>query len=279
MNVPANPHARLAELGTKPDSEIDLFEGALLLASIEEPGVQHEPYRRHAEKLADDVRSYAGGTALDRDVDGRLEALHWIIAQQNGYRADETVYDDLAAANMMRVVDRRLGLPVTLGVLYIEIARAQGWTAAGIDFPGRFLVRLDHGSRRLVFDPSEANRALTAADLRRLLKSVSGPKAELMPGHYAVATDRDILLRIQNNIKVRLLRAGELGTALRVVEVMAAIAPDRAELWRETGLLNARLGNLKTAVVALEEYHRRIGGDPRGQRTALLLQELRSRLN
>ena len=279
MSVSANPHARLAEMGAKPDSEIDLFEGALLLASLDEPGARHEPYRDHAGKLADGVRSYAGGTALDRDVEGRLEALHWILARQNGYHADENVYDDLAAANIMRVVDRRLGLPVTLGVLYIEIARAQGWAAAGIDFPGRFLVRLDHDGRRLVFDPSKADRSLTAADLRRLLKMVSGPQAELTPSHYAVASDRDILLRIQNNIKVRLLRAGELEIALRTVEVMAALAPGRTELWREAGLLNARLGNLKAAVVALEEYLRRTDDNPREQRTSLLLQELRSRLN
>src|SRR5690606_10597114 len=86
---------------------------------------------------------------------------------------------------------------------------------------------------------------------RRMLKSTIGPDAELQPAHYAVVDDRDVLLRLENNVKLRLIREGRLREAAEVLERMLLFAPDRTPLWRETGLVHARLGNLRRATAAL----------------------------
>src|SRR5258705_370668 len=179
----------------------------------------------------------------------------------------------------MRVVDRRKGLPVALGILYLHAARAQGWESVGLAFPGHFLVRLGDGAERLILDPFHGGQICEAAMLRELLKAMAGQEIELMPEHYAPAADRDVLLRLQNNLKSRLLQAGQYERALRIVETMVMLAPDLAELWREAGLLNARLGNMRASVGALEEFVVRSPEGTARHQAAAMLQQMKTKLN
>ena len=157
-------------------------------------------------------------------------------------------------ANLLRVIDRRKGLPVALGILYLHVGRAQGWPMTGLNFPGHFLIRLGDGGERVVLDPFHAGIERPVGQMRELLKAVAGPDAELRPEHWAAVDDRDILLRLQNNIKLRHLRGDSVGRALEVLEGMLLIAPGDAMLWREAGLLNARIGNLAAAIEKLERF-------------------------
>lgn len=279
MSAGRTPREHLTRLGGLADNDIDLAEAALALAALERPRVSLEPYRRHLGKVAEEVGAYATAARLERDVKGRADAFAHIIGRRYGYGCDAETYDDLDAANLMRVIDNRRGLPVVLGILYLHVARRLGWTMTGLDFPSRFLVRLEHDGRRLILDPSDGGVALDPTALRALLKTVAGNDAELTPDHYRPAGNRAILYRMQNNIKVRLLKDGKLEEALRVIEAMALFAPAMPELWREAGLINARLDNLRAAVAALEEFLRRGSGDPERHKASALLQELRGRLN
>jgi len=187
-------------------------------------------------------------------------------------------YEDLQNANLMRVIDRRKGLPVALGILYLHAGRAQGWEMAGLAFPGHFMVRLEQQGERLVLDPFHGGRVRDAAELRDLLKAIAGNAAELEPRHYAAVSDRDILLRLQNNLKLRLIESQQPAPALAVIEGMLLFAPEHAGLWREAGLVNAELGNLRAGVAALERC-RALARDESGRRqAAALLQQLRARL-
>ncbi len=279
MSAGRTPREYLVRLGGLADDDIDLAEAALALAALERPRVSLEPYRRHLVKVAEEVGAYAVAARLERDVKGRAEAMAHIIGRRYGYGCDPETYDELEAANLMRVIDNRRGLPVVLGILYIHVARRLGWTMTGLDFPSRFLVRLEHDGLRLILDPADGGAALDPTALRALLKTVAGNDAELTPDHYRPAGNRAILYRMQNNIKVRLLKDSKLEEALRVIEAMALFAPAMSDLWREAGLINARLDNLRAAVAALEEYLRRGGGDPERHKASALLQELRGRLN
>jgi len=188
-------------------------------------------------------------------------------------------YDDLQNGNLMRVVDRRKGLPVALGILYLHTARAQGWESVGLAFPGHFLVRLGEGAERLILDPFHGGQICEAAMLRELLKAMAGQEIELMPEHYAPVSDRDVLLRLQNNLKSRLLQAGRQEQAVRVVDTMLLLAPDLAELWHESGILHARIGNMLASVNALEEFVRRAPEGMERHQAAAFLQQLKSKLN
>ena len=278
MNPRADLRARLIGLGRLPDEEIDLAEAALVLASIDRPRVPLEPYRRHLARLAADVRAYVGDAASEAPLGLRAEALGQVIAKRYGYAVDEAIEDVVEGANLMHVIDRRRGLAVGVGILYLHVAGALGWAIAGLDFPARFPVRLEHQGERAILDPADGARIVGAADLRGLLKALVGNHAELDPTRYRALGNRDVLLRLQNDIKVYLLRGERLDHALERVETALLFAPDAALLWREAGLLHAHLDNVKAAVAALEEYMRRNAGDAARYRTSVLLQELRGRL-
>jgi regulator of sirC expression with transglutaminase-like and TPR domain len=167
---------------------------------------------------------------------------------------------------------------VALGILYIHAARAQGWDMAGLAFPGHFLVRLAEPGGRLIVDPFHGGQIRAAAELRELLKAIAGNAVELAPAHYAEVGDRDVLLRLQNNLKLRLLESRQTEKALAVISGMTLFAPDQPALWREAGLVNAELGNLRAAIDALERFLALAAGEAARHQTALLLQKLKARL-
>ena len=255
---------------------LPIGEAALALASFERPRVALARYRQHLDTIARDVGKHveAGG-----DLAAKARALNEVILLKHGYSGDELTYDDVQNANLMRVVDRRKDLPVALGILYLHAARAQGWDSVGLAFPGHFLIRLGDGPERLILDPFHNGRVCDAAALRELLKALAGQDVELTPTHYAPVSDRDVLLRLQNNIKSRLLQSGRAEPALRIVQTMLLLAPDLAGLWHEAGMLNARLGNMHAAVEALQEFIMRAPESGARHQAATLLQQLRSKLN
>src|SRR5438105_260270 len=220
----------LRRLGASGERILPIAEAALALASFERPRVGPARYREHLRLLARDVGRHAGAAG---DLGERARALNEVILLKYGYSGDELTYDDLQNANLMRVVDRRKGLPVALGILYMHAGRAQGWDTVGLAFPGHFLVRLADGPERLILDPFHGGQVCGAAELRVLLKAAAGQDSELAPEYYSPVSDRDVLLRLQNNLKARLLQAQRHERAVAVVETMLMLAPDLTELWRE----------------------------------------------
>jgi regulator of sirC expression with transglutaminase-like and TPR domain len=146
----------------------------------------------------------------------------------------------------------------------------------GLSFPARFLVRLaDARGGRVILDPAEGWRMLTVPDLRAALKRAAGPAVELAPTHYAALGNRDILVRLQNDIKMRALRVGAMDRALLAVETALLFAPAHAALWREAGLMNLRLRRPAQAVAALEQFVSRTGDGHDRIRIAQLINEIR----
>ena len=267
----------LKDLADKGDADIDIMEGALALAVFDAPAEALDQYRRHLADMAAALDKV--GVADDASAEERLAALNHVLFGLYGYTGDTESYDDLQNANLIRVMDRRRGLPVALGILMLHLARGRGWTMRGLDFPGHFLLQLDGPGERLIVDPFNGGAALDASDLRALLKAASGNDAELTPDHYAAVSDRDILLRLQNNIKLRLVQAKRVEAALGIVDAMLLLAPEKPWLWREAGLMNAHIGKLKTAVAALETYiDRETRPGPRSEAQAMI-DGLRGQMN
>jgi regulator of sirC expression with transglutaminase-like and TPR domain len=202
-----------------------------------------------------------------------------VLFDRHGYAGDQTTYNDLQNANLMSVIDRRRDLPIALGILYIHAARAQGWSIEGINFPGHFLLRLRDGAAAAIVDPFNGGRVCAAEDLRELVKAVEGETAELRPAHFQPAGNRQMLLRLQNNIKLRLLRGERVPEAAAVVERMLLVAPDEPGLWHEAGVLQGRLGNLRAAVSALENLVALCRGSENYRAATRLLADMKARLN
>jgi regulator of sirC expression with transglutaminase-like and TPR domain len=266
----------LRRIGTGPDEAIDLAEAALALAALERPKVDLDHYRAHLGELVAAVRSAAGERP---GLEGRVEALRAVLVGTYGYHGDHLTYDDIQNANLTYVIDRRRGLPVAIGILFIHAARALGWSVEGLNFPGHFLIRLEAIGERAILDPFNDGQSRSPNELRDLLKVAAGVDAELTPEHYQPVGNRDILLRLQNNLKLRYLKGERADKAAEIVDGMLLIAPDEATLWREAGLLHAHAGNLGTAVGSLERFMDLSQNEPLRQQTAILLQQLRTKLN
>ena len=210
------------------------------------------------------------------------ERLGEVIAQAYGYRGDSETYDDLQNADVARVLERRKGLPVALAILYLHVARAQGWDAEGLAFPGHFLIRVEIDGARYVLDPFNDGQVVEAPALRALLQRVLGPEADLAPEHFDPVPDRDVLLRLENNVRLRLAKREDWAATARSLDRMLAIAPDKAELLFEAGQINARLDKRRAAIASFERFlsTEAAKADPvLGQRASALLLELRRGLN
>src|SRR5690606_25518962 len=121
-----------------PDDEIDLAETALIFAYLDYPKVELDAYERHLEMLVDDVKKLVG--KKESNLEARMNALREVMVEKHKYHGDSLTYEDIQNVNLLRVIDRRIGLPITLGLLYIYVARAAGWQTDGLNFPGHFLI-------------------------------------------------------------------------------------------------------------------------------------------
>ncbi len=273
--------AALTAAGTLPDAELDIGTIALHLARIDAPEAD---WRAAAAHLSDLAREAVQAATDDPDADAgdldRRRAIFARVLRDAGYAGDLDTYDDLANANLIRVIERRRGLPVALGVLWLHLADAVGWSAHGVDFPGHFLLALEGARGQAVVDVfAGGDHGLQAPELRALVKRVEGDKAELRPGLLQPMSRRGVLLRLQNNIKLRRLRGNDLAGALACTQDMLLLAPDHAALWREAGLMNQRLDQIAAALNCLERSLELEPEGPAAFRTRAVLEELRHRLN
>ncbi|UYN95341.1 MAG: transglutaminase family protein [Enhydrobacter sp.] len=280
VSIPPNDPrllARLRDLCAGDGVRLDLLEAAFVLSLMYSAKTfDLGPFRQHVAVLAEDVAN------LVHRRGAVPEALAGVIARAYGYRGDSETYDDLQNADLARVIERRKGLPVALSVIYLHVARRQGWHAEGLAFPGHFLIRVAIDGARHVIDPFHDGAVRDAADLRGLVRKVLGDDAELSPAHFDAVPDRDVILRLENNVRLRLVQREDWLGATHSLDRMLAIAPDRPELLFEAGQLNARLDKRRAAIAAFERFLHvgSDGADPALRRRAsALLQELRRGLN
>ncbi len=285
MDQVANPDSvmnALQVIGTQPDSSIDLAQAALYLAALNQPGLSLDRYEVHIRKLAQEVRERHDAliqAGAKDEAATRLAAMKHIIADKHEYAGDTEHYDDLQNASLIRVIDRRRGMPITLAILYIYVGRLLKWDVCGLNIPGHFLCRMDQDGQRLIFDPFSGCRVLQAPDLRQMIKKTLGPQAELSTHYYEPANNRTILVRLQNNIKLRLIEAEDYEGALNAVLAMRAIDPGEYRLLLDAGVLYARTNRLQKAIAVLENYITKAPGDHDRREASVLLAHLRDTLN
>ncbi len=273
---------QLKQYGSLPDDNIPLWDVALLLSMRAHPNLHIDRYQQHIKTLIESTgirfQKLIAADAND-DATTRLAALKHVIADEYGYAGDRETYNDIDNADIIRVIDRRKGLPISLAILVIHVGRANGWDIDGINFPGHFLVRISHNNQNIIFDPFHGFKIMQAYDLRALTKQILGPQAELSSSYYDVAPARLILLRLQNNIKARLIDHEEYEDALDIVMTMRLFAPDEYRLLFDEAVLRAKLGEAKAASQLLEIYITKAERDIDRHDARVLLQSLRESLH
>jgi regulator of sirC expression with transglutaminase-like and TPR domain len=272
----SDPRNALDAVGQIPDVEIDIGEAALQFARIDEPDADWEAARAHLSELARDMAGVGRGIT---DLEARAGVLTRLLVGRHFYQGDAENYDDLANANLIRVIERRRGMPVALGVIWLHACRSVGWSAHGVDFPGHFLIALAGKGTQIVLDVFNGGIEMEARDLRALIKQVEGEAAELRPGILQPMSARGVLLRLQNNIKSRRLQNEDFKGALACVMDMLRIAADHATLWREAAVLHQQLGQIAAAVRCFERFLILVPEGEAASRTRASIAALRSRLH
>ncbi|MFC3125311.1 SirB1 family protein [Pseudoroseomonas globiformis] len=283
-DITAEAEARhaLDAAGQLPDEELDLANIALQLARIDAPDADAAAAAAHLSEVARAAvdAATANKAADEGDAERRAAVLRAVLEQRFSYRGDTETYDAPENANLIRVTERRRGLPVALGLIWLHAAEAAGWNAWGLDFPGHFLIALEGHDGPCIVDPYQPAQPLAAPALRAILKRMQGPQAELRPEQTAPVPRRAVLLRLQNNLKLRRLQAGDVRGALTATEDMLRFAPAAAALWREATLMNQRLDRIGAALTCIDRYLALIPAEGEAARRArAMAAELRQRLN
>lgn len=272
MKVPARSVRSLfAEAVTGPEETLDLATAALLVAAEEYPQLTPAPYLRRLDVLAERVYDRRGQETAPLLV---LEELSRILFQEEGFRGNVDSYYDPRNSFLNDVLDRRLGIPLTLSLVTLEVGWRLQLPLEGVNFPGHFLVRYAGEAVRLLVDPFQGGVIRFEDQAQELLDGVYGGAVQLRPEYLRPAGRRDILVRLLANLKGVYLNTRREQKALAAIERILLIHPDAAGEVRDRGMLLARLGRVAEAREDLERY---LGVAPEAEdagRVRLLLREL-----
>ena len=257
-------------------AEPDVFEGAMKIARVEYPGLDAEPYRARLDTFA----KKAAGALKGKGIDA-VHRLNRFFFDELGFHGNAEDYYDPRNSYLNDVIDRRTGIPITLSTVYCEIARRVGLAAYGVGFPGHFLVKCLAGRRRIIVD-CFGGKILEREDCQELLDSVQAERRSVSEGMFAIASPRDILSRMLNNLRRIHAERRDFGRALRWIEMDMELRPDEPQNFRERGMLFVQTEDFGKAMADLERYARLVpeAADlPRVREQLALLGKLLSHLN
>jgi regulator of sirC expression with transglutaminase-like and TPR domain len=242
-----HPFDTLLEL---PDEAVRLDCAMLHLARDVYPDLNLLACVERLDGLAAEVQELRPGlTAVQR-----YEALREVLFERHEFRGNEDDYYDPQNAYLNRILDRKLGIPIGLSVLWIEVGRRLNWPIFGVGFPSHFLVRLDDPDRFLVADPFHEGRAVSQEECQKLLDHQFSGKVKFSSEMLSPVDTRTILARVLNNLRV-IYRANQDWSRLDdVLQRLAVIDPLNEDHRMELAALRSRLGNARSAYAQLANY-------------------------
>jgi regulator of sirC expression with transglutaminase-like and TPR domain len=235
---------RFADLVQRPDGDIELDRAALEVGAWDYEDRDVERYRGVLDDLA---RAALAARDVARDpARPGTRGLGRALFTELGFRGNTADYYDPRNSFLREVLDRRVGIPITLAVVTIEVGRRVGVRATGIGFPGHFLVRVHErpGDDGEVIDPFNGGATLREADLVELLRRVVGPEARFEPSLLEPTTNRQILTRMLQNLAGIYGKAGDLFRSLEVLERLHILDASNQKIWRELESMRKRVDDL-----------------------------------
>jgi regulator of sirC expression with transglutaminase-like and TPR domain len=252
MSLPAPAaRSRFAAEVAKPEPELDLARAALYIAAEEYPQLVPEPYLRRLDEYAEHVK--------DRQWDETapiimLQDVNRVLFEEGGFQGNRGDYYDPRNSFLNDVMDRRLGIPITLSVVYLEVGWRLGLPLHGVNFPCHFLVRYDGEAVKLLVDPFQSGMVRFEDEAQTLLDNVYGGTVSMRPEFLRRADRKDILVRMLENLKGTWLNARNDEKALSAIDRILLLLPDSAEHVRDRGIILTRLGRTEDARAALHHY-------------------------
>lgn len=235
----------------------DLAPAALAIARVEYPSLDPKPYLARLDRMGLEARARARQPGTDP-----IRAFNEYLYDEQGFVGNRERYDDPRNSFINEVLDRRTGIPISLAVIYLEVAHRAGLHVDGVNFPGHFLLRVREGygdprSEVAIIDPFHGGARLSEYDCRQLLRQHVGDEAAFDTSLLAPATRHDIIVRILVNLKRLYVRMRSFPQARFVSTLLLGIDPSAISELRDRGLLAYHLQDFAAALRDLEEYLRR----------------------
>ncbi len=240
-----------AELMGRDDEEIDLDRAAFLFAAVEYPELDVEASLRELDHLADLLQPRLAGLGGPEDV---VRVVASFLHGELGFAGNPEAYYDPRNSYLNEVLERRLGIPISLSALYLAIGRRLGLPFEGVGMPGHFLVRYRHPVSPVLLDPFAGGTILSAAECEARLQGLYGPGVELRPAMLAAVSTRTIVFRMLNNLKGVYASQGEWPKVVRTVDLMLVTQPGAIAEYRDRGAAHLRTGDLRRARADFEHY-------------------------
>ena len=240
-------------MAAREDDAIEIDRAALLIAAEEYPDIWMDEYLDKLEGLAQRVRTLLYKDAGPRET---LARLNQVLFEEEGFRGDSKEYYDPRNSYLNEVIDRRIGIPITLSAIYGEVARRVGFRLQGVGFPGHFLLKHEMEEGEILIDPFHRGQILTQDDCRARVKENFQGKLEFHPKQLASTSPRLLLFRMLGNLKGIYVNRREHPRALAAVERMLLLTPDSPPEVRDRGILLSGVGRPLEGVGELARYLR-----------------------
>jgi regulator of sirC expression with transglutaminase-like and TPR domain len=247
--IQTDPIRQFEAMTDCPDEQIDLAEAALAIAATEYPGLDPAPWLEKLDRLAARVQAGPTFSAL-----ANIAAINKVLFEEEEFRGNTKEYDDPRNSYLNDVLERKMGIPITLSLVYTEIARRKGVPLAGVGFPGHFLVKHPGPPADIIVDPFHRGAVLSTADCSARLRKHFGPKAELKPEYFAGSTKKQILARMLNNLKGVFYRRCNYPKVLTMIELSLATREDVLNNVRDRGMVFFAMRRYSDAVRELKVY-------------------------
>jgi regulator of sirC expression with transglutaminase-like and TPR domain len=228
--------------------ELDVFEGALLVAALVDPLEDLGAAQMRASDLAARVRELAGPSKPP------LEALRQVLFTDEGFQGDQETYDEPMNSSVASVLARRRGMPITLSIVTVEVGRRAGMRLAGVGLPGHFVVGGADLPEETYLDPFDGGVLRDRESVARRVSAVFGAPLALPDEIFAPDTERSILGRVLSNLRRSWERREQYADALETIRWAELLDPEEILHWRERGLLLLKSGRTEEALAALEAY-------------------------
>jgi regulator of sirC expression with transglutaminase-like and TPR domain len=235
------------------ETRIDLGKAALTIATSDYPNLNIDAYLSRIDALATSAAARLGS---DADVYRSITVLNFVLFQEHGFRGNREHYFDPRNSFLNEVLDRRTGIPISLSVLYMEVAQRVGLSLQGVGFPGHFLVKYIGDNEEIVVDPFNQGEILSQKRLETMLYRLYGDKIAFDPDLLEPISKKQILRRMLNNLKIIYLRQNDLIKGLSIVDRLMVLDPASGEDIRDRGLIYLQLECFKQALEDLESYLR-----------------------
>lgn len=255
----------------RPEPELDLARGCLLVAKEQYPQLPVEPYLARLDQLAEEVRDRLDVETAPPVV---LQELIATLYERHGFRGNKDAYYDPRNSFLNDVLDRRLGIPLTLGIVMLEVGWRLGLPLEGVNFPHHFLVRYRGDAVDLLIDPFDGGQVRFEDQAQEFLDRVYGGMVRVRPSFLDVATRRDMLRRLLNNLKGLYLNVGDDVRAASVLERVLILEPGAAGDRRMLGMILARMGRVDEAAEHLRAYLEAEPGAPEAPEVRAFLRGL-----